>query len=125
MMAPRFDRPLPESLHQDHPVRASHSFPTGNGTAVHVPLRSRRRHRVTVFLPAPLLERLRNAVYWTAHRPLAQIIADAVEEAVAKLEQANGGAFPTRLSPLKVGRPSRARLSSPPSPPRPTMRERP
>ena len=75
------------------------------------PSHSSRRRRVTVFLPASLLERLRNAVYWTERRPLARIIEDAVEEAVSELEQAHGGAFPTRLAPLKPGRPARARPS--------------
>ena len=71
------------------------------------------RQRLSVFLSATLLERLRNAVYWNNRRPLAQIIAAAIEEAVTNLEQANGGVFPPRLAPLKPGRPRRARLSTP------------
>ena len=67
------------------------------------------RQRLTVFLPVPLIERLRNAVYWTEQRPLAQIIADAINDAVSELEHANGGAFPQRLSALKPGRPRRSR----------------
>src|SRR5215216_946019 len=65
---------------------------------------SRHRQRLSVFLSAALLERLRNAVYWNNHRPLAQIISAAIEEAVTNLEQANGGVFPPRLAPLKPGR---------------------
>ena len=68
---------------------------------------SRNKQRVTVFLSSPLVERLRNAVYWTETRTLAQIIGDAVEDAVTELEQANGGSFPARLAPLKPGRPRR------------------
>jgi hypothetical protein len=70
------------------------------------------RQRMTVFLPLPLIERLRNAVYWTEQRPLAQIIADAIDEAVSEMEQANGGVFPQRLSALKPGRPRRSRPST-------------
>src|SRR5919112_1271887 len=54
------------------------------------------RQRLSVFLSSALLERLRNAVYWNNRRPLAQIIAAAIEEAVTELEQANGGVFPPR-----------------------------
>ena len=75
-----------------------------------------RRQRLSVFLSASLLERLRNAVYWTQHRPLAQIIADAIEDAVTEMEQSNGGVFPARLAPLKAGRPKRVRLVKPATP---------
>lgn len=88
------------------PVIAS---PFLNDTAALRPASSRRRQRLTVFLPASLIERLRNAVYWTEQRTMAQIIVDAVGDAVADLERANGGAFPARLAPLKPGRPRRRR----------------
>jgi hypothetical protein len=84
---------------------------TMNGTAQTTPTSTRRhKQRVTVFLPSPLIERLRNAVYWTGDRPLAQIIADAIEDAVTEMEHANGGVFPARLAQLKPGRPRRSRL---------------
>jgi hypothetical protein len=63
--------------------------------------------RMTVCLPASLIERLRNAVYWTEQRTLARIITDALEDAVTELEHSNGGTFPPRLAPLKPGRPQR------------------
>jgi hypothetical protein len=77
-----------------------------NGDVVRVPsvIRSRKQ-RVTITLPVALLERLRNAVYWTGHGTLARLIADALGDAVAQMEQANGQAFPKRLAPLKRGRP--------------------
>lgn len=70
----------------------------------------RRSQRVTILLPTALIERLRNAVYWTGRHTLAQLITDAVEDLVHELEQPNGGAFPVRLSPLKRGRPVRKRV---------------
>lgn len=79
----------------------------------HQPVATRQRQRLSVFLPAPLLDRLRNAVYWTRQRPLAQIIADAIEDAVAEMEHANGAAFPPRLAPLKAGRPRGSRVTAP------------
>ena len=63
------------------------------------------KRRITITLPHSLLERLRNAVYWTDHGPLACMITDALDQAVSQIEQANGQVFPPRLSPLKRGRP--------------------
>lgn len=73
--------------------------------------------RMTVCLPAPLIERLRNAVYWTEQRTLARIITDALEDAVTELEHSNGGTFPPRLAALKPGRPQRkpSPAASPPA----------
>jgi hypothetical protein len=83
-------------------------LPYVNGAALR-PTHLRRRQRLTIFLPAALIERLRNAVYWTEQRTMAQIIVEAVEDAVTDLERANGGPFPARLAPLKPGRPRRRR----------------
>jgi hypothetical protein len=62
------------------------------------------KQRVTVSLPTALIERLRNAVYWTGHRPLVSLVAEAIEDIVTQMEEVNGGAFPQRVSPLKSGR---------------------
>jgi hypothetical protein len=64
-----------------------------------------RKQRVTITLPVSLLDRLRNAVYWTGHGPLARLIADALDDAVTQMETSNGQVFPQRLAPLKRGRP--------------------
>jgi hypothetical protein len=58
---------------------------------------SASRQRVTVSLPVTLVERLRNAVYWTDQPTLAQIIVDSLEDRLAAMEHANGGPFPERL----------------------------
>jgi anti-sigma factor ChrR (cupin superfamily) len=72
-----------------------------------------RKQRVTITLPLSLLERLRNAVYWTGHGPLASLICDALDDAVTQMEAANGQTFPQRLAPLKRGRP---RMKTRPAP---------
>ena len=51
------------------------------------------------------ISRVRNAVYWTGHGPLARLISEALDDAVTHMEEANGQAFPRRLAPLKRGRP--------------------
>jgi hypothetical protein len=82
-----------------------------------------RKQRVTITLPVSLLERLRNAVYWTGHGPLACLISDALDDAVTQMEAANGRAFPQRLAPLKRGRPrTKGRTASLPL--SPTLTER-
>jgi len=79
---------------------------TPNGSVVSNSRPSRlRKQRVTITLPLSLLERLRNAVYWTGHGPLARLICDALDDAVTHMEATNGQAFPQRLAPLKRGRP--------------------
>ena len=57
------------------------------------------KQRITISLPTPLIERLRNAVDWTGHRPLVALVADAIEDIVAQMEEVNGGAFPNVLPP--------------------------
>jgi predicted DNA-binding protein len=66
---------------------------------------SSKKLPVTISLPTALMERLRNAVYWTGDRPLANLVAEAIEEVVTQMEDDNGGAFPQRVSSLKRGRP--------------------
>ena len=74
---------------------------------------------MTVCLPIALIERLRNAVYWTGHRSLVALVAEAIEEIVTQIEEVNGGAFPQRLSPLKRGRRhgKRSPIQATPAPP--------
>lgn len=77
-----------------------------NGSPHSVAVSNRtRKQRVTITLPVTLLERLRNAVYWTGHGTLARLIADSLEDAVNQMEEMNGEKFPQRLAPLKRGRP--------------------
>ncbi|MFO0774768.1 MAG: hypothetical protein U0172_08900 [Nitrospiraceae bacterium] len=61
--------------------------------------------RVTLNLPAPLLDRLRNTVYWTPGLTLTALIKGALQEAITDFETKQGHPFPTRLSELKSGRP--------------------
>lgn len=68
--------------------------------------------RLTVTLPGALLDRLRNAVYWTTDLTLAGLIEEAVADSVDRLEQQHGEPFPPRTEPLKGGRPRRVRSES-------------
>lgn len=71
------------------------------------PQKANGKQRVTITLPPDLLDRLRNAVYWTPHLTLAGFIEAAVGGRLDELEKQNGEPFPTRAEELKGGRPRR------------------
>ena len=78
-----------------------------------MPSRSSPKQKITFSLPTPLIERLRNAVYWTGDRSLASLVEEALEALVTEMEEVNREAFPQRLSPLKAGRRQGKRSSAP------------
>ena len=51
------------------------------------------KERLTVNLPPELIERARNAVYWTPRRTLADLAEEALLKALRRLEKENGGPF--------------------------------
>jgi len=62
------------------------------------------RERVTISLATELMERARNAVFWTPGATLAGLVEDAVAEAMERMEKERGGAFEPRSQALKPGR---------------------
>ncbi len=68
---------------------------------------------VMVFLPAALIERLRNAAYGKGNPPLADLVTEAIENIVTQMEEINGEAFPQHASPLKREAMTRRALSGP------------
>jgi hypothetical protein len=65
------------------------------------------KDRMTVHLSVELIERVKNAVYWTPGMTVAQLAEEALAQAVEGLERAHGGPFPARTSELSRGRPVR------------------
>ena len=64
------------------------------------------KERLTLNLPVDLIERLKNAVYWTPGLTLAKVAEDALSAAMDKIEKEHGRPFPPRKeSFLKRGRP--------------------
>ena len=88
---------------QQNPLPVNHLVFNGTHPPM-LPSPHSEKQRVTVSLPTALIERLRNAVYWTGHRPLVSLVAEAIEDIVNQMEEVNGGTFPHRVSPLKAGR---------------------
>lgn len=68
-------------------------------------LKPQKRQRMTVSLPADLLERMRDAAYWTSGTTMAGLISSAIEDLLHNLESQNGRPFSPRLQDLKPGRP--------------------
>ena len=93
---------------QQNPLSINHLVLNGKHHPL-LPSPPSQNQRVTVSLPTPLIERLRNAVYWTEDLPMAGLVAEAIKDIVTKMEKANGGTFPQRVSPLKRGRRHRKR----------------
>src|SRR5512140_1559534 len=88
-----------DSNDRRHPLGRSARLRT---TAEAVP-----RGRITVQLSAETIERLRNAVYWTPGTTLAGIVEACVVEAVGRMEDERGSAFPKRERSLAPGRPKK------------------
>ena len=63
------------------------------------------KDRLTVHLPPEVIDRAKNAVFWTPGLTLAGLAEEAFVEALEKLEKKNGGPFKPRTSELKGGRP--------------------
>jgi hypothetical protein len=61
--------------------------------------------RITLQLPAELVERLRNAVYWTPGLTLTAVVTDALQNRLDKMETAHHGIFTQREQQLRRGRP--------------------
>jgi len=68
-------------------------------------LQQPRKVRLTVSLPRDLVDRLRDAVYWSPNLTLAWLIAQSLRAALADLEKSRQGPFPKRIMGLRVGRP--------------------
>ena len=63
------------------------------------------KERLTVHLSVELIDRVKNAVYWTPGLTLAGLTEEGLTEAVDALEKSRGGPYPSRKENLKGGRP--------------------
>ena len=67
----------------------------------------RQKERLTVQIDGEVLDRLRNAVYWTPGLTMTGLVERCIAEAIRGMERRRGAAFPQRSEPLKAGRPPR------------------
>ncbi len=63
------------------------------------------KERLTVHLPVELINRVKNAVYWTPGLTLASLAEKALAQRVDELEATRGEAYPQREQELRGGRP--------------------
>jgi hypothetical protein len=61
--------------------------------------------RLTLVMQPELLERVRNAAFWSPGETLAAIGHRGVLAELQRMEEQNGGPFPPRSRPLRTGRP--------------------
>ena len=61
--------------------------------------------RLTVHLPVDLIDRAKNAVYWTPGLTLAGLVEEAFTKALDQLEKKRGESLPPQRAELKGGRP--------------------
>ncbi len=66
--------------------------------------------RLTAKLPVAVIERARNAVYWSPGLTLAGLTEKALTAYIDALEAERGEAFPPRQGELKLGRPIKLKL---------------
>ena len=64
-----------------------------------------RMVRLTVSLPGDLVDRLRDAVYWSPSLKLAWLIAQSLRTSLTEMESMRQGPFPKRRNALRAGRP--------------------
>ena len=63
------------------------------------------KERLTVHVPVDLIDRVKNAVYWTPGMTLARLAEEALEAKMDELEAKRGEPYPPREQELKGGRP--------------------
>lgn len=63
------------------------------------------KERATFQLPVELIDRARNAVYWTPGATMAGVMEMALEAQLERMEKKRGAPFPERDGALKSGRP--------------------
>ena len=63
------------------------------------------KQRLTIHVPIKLIDRIKNAVYYTPGLTMSDFADTAFEKAISLLEERNGGPFQQRTQDLKGGRP--------------------
>lgn len=64
-----------------------------------------RKKRITVQIPEEIIERVKNATYWTPGLTLSHLVEKALHNEVSKMEEIRGSSFQKRSEELKTGRP--------------------
>jgi len=68
------------------------------------PSRNKKR-RITVQISEEIIDRIKNATYWTPGLTLSYLVENALEKEVDQMESDRGSSFERRRAELKTGRP--------------------
>ena len=69
-----------------------------------VPSKNQKK-RITVQISEEIIERIKNATYWTPGLTLSYLVETALDREVNQMESERGNAFEKRRAELKTGRP--------------------
>jgi hypothetical protein len=108
----RASEPKPGSIEASNDANDAIGFNAVNGSIDAITEKTpvsntRPKERLTVHLSSALVERCRNAVYWTPGLTLAGLAEEALGKSVDAMEQERGEPFAARTGELKAGRPVR------------------
>ncbi|GEM_PF-3379429 len=93
-----------DSKERRHPLRAKVKLmPRGPA----LDRRTEKRERLTVKLRSGIIERLRNAVFYTPGLTINGFIEHCITSSVDGMERKRGAVFPQRTENLRVGRPAK------------------
>jgi post-segregation antitoxin (ccd killing protein) len=81
--------------------------PEGAGLEGLRPASGTRKKRLTVYVPEELLEKARDAAFWTPALTLSDLVVEALKRRLEEMERERGEPFPPRPSRLRPGRPMR------------------
>ncbi len=70
-----------------------------------IPSTTTKAGRLTLVISEGLMERIKNAAFWTPGETLSALGERAVELELKRLERLNGGPFPPRTQQVRRGRP--------------------
>ncbi len=101
------DAVVPDLLHPRGAAPSENGTPTGVETTTpdETPAETSRKERLTIHLSGALIERVKNAVFWTPGLTLADLGETALTRLVDELEAQRSAPFEPRSAELKGGRP--------------------
>lgn len=65
----------------------------------------KNKERLTFLFSIDVVEKLRDAAFWSPGETMAGIVDRAIRTELANMEKKRGGPFPERSANVKVGRP--------------------
>ena len=80
--------------------------PAGQHTPPHAGT-SAKKERLMVYVRPDLVDRLKDAVFWSPGLTMSAFVEEAIQQTLGALEAERGEPFPTRTGTIKPGRPPR------------------